>query len=210
MSKKRNARRRTRNVLLIVSMMLVVAMASIGGTLAWLTASTTEIVNTFSASDIEITLTESKKPDGTALGSDAWVGKMVPGEKYAKDPKVTVTSKTDVDVYLFVEFTATDATYISYTSNLTEANGWYKLTGVSGVDNVWYRTVTASNTDQSWYLLAGEGTEKYQNGFVQVSTDVTKLNMTDAAKAKLTYKAYAIQQAGSNNASEAWTKLSGN
>lgn len=63
---------------LLVAMVLVVGCI-IGGTLAWLTTKTDAVVNTFTAGDIDVTLTETKEEY-----------KMVPGRIIHKDPKVTV------------------------------------------------------------------------------------------------------------------------
>lgn len=193
MSKKRNARRRTRNVLLIVSMMLVVAMASVGGTLAWLTASTTEIVNTFSPSDIGITLTETSANEF----------KLVPGVEYTKDPVVAVdTTKTDVDIYLFVKFDEVNspATYLDYTSTLSTANGWTQGDGTDIPANVWYRVVEYGKTPTSWPLLDGDK--------VTVKSSLEKTDMPSvSAKPQLKYTAYAIQYEGfETNPAGAWTQ----
>ena len=64
-----------RKALVVLSLMMVLAVAAVGGTLAWLTDSTQEVKNTFTTSDIEITLTESENLDL----------KMVPGFTITKD-----------------------------------------------------------------------------------------------------------------------------
>lgn len=206
MSKKRNARRRTRNVLLIVSMMLVVAMASVGATVAWLTDDTDTIINTFTSAGVEIDLTETKQPDGsTETTPTKWEAKMVPGVTYAKNPYVEVKSATDVPVYLFVKFEENTAakSYLTYTSNLTSGNGWTELTEGSGI---WYRVVNPTDTTKGWYLLAGNNT--YTDGCVTVSSSVTENNMSTASAAELKYTAYAIQVAGfENNAAGAWDEI---
>lgn len=193
MSKKRNARRRTRNVLLIVSMMLLVAMASVGVTVAWLTDTTTEIVNTFSPSNIGISLTETSAKEFH----------LVPGVEYTKNPIVAVdTTKTDVDIYLFVEFNEVNnpSTYLDYTSTLTETNGW--LQDATLPTNVWYRKVLASDTSaKEWHLLAGDT--------VTVKATLEKDDMPAAtAKPQLTYKAYAIQVSGFATPKLAWDEVS--
>lgn len=195
MSKKRNARRRTRNVLLIVSMMLVVAMASIGGTLAWLTASTTEIVNTFSPSNIGITLTETSANEF----------KLVPGVEYTKNPVVAVdTTKTDVDIYLFVKFDEvySPANYLDYTSTLSTTNGWTQGDGTDIPANVWYRVVEYGATTTSWNLLDGDK--------VTVKSSLEKTDMPSvSAKPQLKYTAYAIQYEGfEDDPAGAWTQAS--
>ena len=63
----------------------LVLVGIIGGTMAWLTDTTDEVVNTFTDSDIDITLAET-------TGEDY---KMVPGYTISKDPNVTVATGSD-------------------------------------------------------------------------------------------------------------------
>lgn len=177
----------------------VVALVSvtIGGTLAWLTDTTDEVVNTFTPSDIDITLTEE---DG--VENNEWKHQMIPGVEYPKDPTVAVVdATTNIDVYLFVKFEENEAakTYLTYTSTLTEANGW-KL--VDGQTNVWYRVVKDTDATQSWELLEGNK--------VTVKDTVTKENMAAAATASLTYTAYAVQYVGfETDVTGAWATAQG-
>lgn len=162
-----------------IALLMACVMAfgiAVGGTLAWLTDETDSVVNTFTATDIEITLAETE---------DNWNKKMIPGATYTKDPIVAVTDETTVDCYLFVKFEETEnaSTYLTYTSNLTEDNGWKK---VAGEDDVWYRIVKTTDATKSWHLLAED--EVTVNG-----ETVTKDNMSAAAATKLTYTAYAAQ-----------------
>lgn len=205
--------------IVILGLALVLAFAlGIGGTLAWLTAQTDTVTNTFTTAGIDITLNETFNTDSDDDGTnDEWQAKMVPGYTYAKDPKVTVESTTTEDCWLFVKFEETNnpSTYLDYTSTLTAANGWTQGTGTgegkNGVPtNVWYRHVEANAETKSWYLLQGNTT--YANGCVSVKSTVTKDNMTTAASATLTYTAYACQYYKNNTepftAAEAWGNMS--
>ena len=102
------------------SLALVLALAMIvvcvvGGTLAWLIATTPEVKNTFTAGDINITLAESENLDL----------KMIPGYTIAKDPKVTVKAGSE-KCYLFVKVAESDNfdDFMTYTM----ADGWTALT----------------------------------------------------------------------------------
>lgn len=190
-----------KKVLSIVAVVLVLCCA-IGGTLAWLTDKTDEVKNTFSPSDINITLTETPNTDTDNDGkADAWKADMIPGFSYTKDPVVTVEDDS-VDCYLFVKFEekGSPATYLTYTSTLTAANGLTQGDSTSIPSNVWYRVVKAGDTTKSWNLLDGDT--------IAVKDTVTKDNMADAAKAELVYTAYATQLYKSNgvefSAAEAW------
>lgn len=71
--------------------MLVVGCA-VGGTIAWLTATTEPVVNTFTYGKIKIELTETT---GTEY-------KIIPGVNISKDPKVTVKADSEA-CWLFVK-----------------------------------------------------------------------------------------------------------
>ncbi len=181
-----------RGLILSLALLLVVG-GVIGGTLAWLTAKTDPIVNTFTTSGIEIELEES---DDLNL-------QMVPGVTITKDPVVTVKADSEKN-YLFVklEKSANFDNFMTYTM----ADGWTQLTGVTGVDNVWYRVVNADAADQEFGVLA--------DNKVVVKDTVTKAMMdalTDATNPTLTVTAYASQfskdNATSFTAAQAWANI---
>ena len=177
------------------SLALVLALAMIvvcvvGGTLAWLIATTPEVKNTFTYGDIDITLAETT---GTSY-------KMIPGYTIDKDPKVTVLAGSE-KCYLFVKVAESDNfdTFMTYEM----AADWTALDGVNGV---YYREVAASTDNQEFGVLA--------NDKVTVRGDVTKamLNgLTEATQPTLTFTAYACQYNSSNgthfDAADAWAKV---
>ena len=197
---------------LILALVLVVGCV-VGGTVAWLVDSTSEVKNVFTTADIDVTLTETFNTDTDGDNkNDAWKAQMIPGYSYTKDPKVEVSTNS-VDCYLFVKFEETNnpSTYLTYTSTLTTANGWTQGTG-DGEDgngvptNVWFRKVMASDATRSWALL--------KDNTISVKETVTKGNMQTAATATLTYTAYASQLYKNNNATdneftakEAWNNV---
>ena len=176
------------------SLALVLALAMIvvcvvGGTLAWLIATTPEVKNTFTTSDVDITLTETTTNY-----------KMIPGYTIDKDPKVTVLAGSE-KCYLFVKVAESDNfdTFMTYDM----AAGWTALTGVNGV---YYRVVDASTADQEFGVL--------KDNQVTVRGDVTKtmLNaLTADTQPTLTFTAYACQYNSSNGtsftAADAWAKV---
>lgn len=185
-----------------VTALALVLCFAIGGTLAWLMDKTESVQNTFTAGDVDITLTETKNPDGSNnTDGTAWSAQMIPGTTYTKNPCVTVTEETDVDCYLFVKFVeeGNASTYLTYTSTLTATNGWTQGDGTNIPSNVWYREVAVTDSVKSWNLLEGDE--------ITVNADVvTKENMEAAANAKLTYTAYAVQK-DNLTASEAWAEV---
>ena len=185
-----------------VTALALVLCFAIGGTLAWLMDKTDSVQNTFTAGDVDITLTETKNPDGSNnTDGTAWSAQMIPGTTYTKNPCVTVTEETDVDCYLFVKFVeeGNASTYLTYTSTLIATNGWTQGDGTNIPSNVWYREVAVTDSVKSWNLLEGDE--------ITVNADVvTKENMEAAANAKLTYTAYAVQK-DNLTASEAWAEV---
>lgn len=185
-----------RKVLPVLALVLVVAVASVGGTIAWLTANTDPVVNTFTVGNINIALTETPNTDTNDDGTaDAWKAKLIPNSEYTKNPVVSVASGSE-DCYLFVKFekTANLDSYLEYTSTLTSANGWTQLEGHS---TVWYRQVAMTDTTRSWNLLEGDKvTVKDLTKDTMATTDLT-----------MKYTAAAIQSANIVNAADAWSKL---
>ena len=173
----------------------------IGGTMAWLTDETPGIVNTFTDSDIEITLTE------TGAENNANSYKMVPGYTISKDPKVTVVKGSE-KCYLFVKLEKSE----KFDSFLTYeiATGWTQLTDAEGknVDGVYYRTVEASDADQEFEVLANNQVTVKGEGVTKEMMNA----LTEQTYPKLTVTAYASQfnktATESFDVNTAWTNIS--
>lgn len=144
---------RNRILLTAVAALLLVVM-TVGGTLAYLTATTSNVVNEFKAAGIDATLTETE--------SD-WDMQLIPGTSKAKDPTVTVT--TSVDAWVFIKFdtnVAEGTNTLTYdfllNNNGTDEYGctWVQGDGTNIPANVWYTDdVKASETTYEWELLVG-------------------------------------------------------
>ena len=184
---------------LVVAMLAVTLLigCAIGGTVAWLTAKTEAVVNTFTYGDINITLAETT---GNSY-------KIIPGVDIEKNPKVTVKANSE-DCWLFVKVEAENwPTFVKEDETLKVAyaidNNWTKGDGTSIPSDVYYRSVTASNADQPFGVLSGDK--------ITVSDELTKAeinNLNDAAKTpKLTFTAYAVQKDGIADAATAWAKV---
>ena len=99
-----------KNVLMMAVSAVLVAAVSIGGTLAYLTATDDAVVNTFQfANNISVTLSEEEP---TAVANETITANqkngfdyknVVPGQKLNKAPKITVT--TTVPTYVFARVT---------------------------------------------------------------------------------------------------------
>lgn len=174
-----------KKVWLSVAAIALVLCCAIGGTLAWLSAKTDPVKNTFTVGDINIDLTETT---GETY-------KMVPGNTLGKDPKVTVKAGSEA-CWLFVKVdkSANFDTFMTYAI----ADGW---TALSGVDGVYYREVPAADADTDFTVL--------KNNQVIVKEDVTKQQLQGVKDnlPTMTFTAYAVQQDNIADAATAWAKI---
>lgn len=175
----------------IVLAMLLALCIGVGATLAFITVETQSIKNTFTYGDINITLTETDADVDGKLNENSY--KMVPGNKIAKDPTVTVKENSEA-CWLFIK--------IKKSSNFDDfmtfeiAGGWNSL---AGEDGVYYQAVDAVTTDKALPVL--------KDNQVSVKNTVLKTDLnalSDATLPTLTFTAYAVQQANVGSAAEAW------
>lgn len=197
---------------------------AVGGTMAWLTDSTKQVVNTFTVGDINIGITETgtTEKDNSLIKSYSYV----PGDTLEKDPKVTVSQGSE-ECYLFVKIEESNNSVTGLTGNVltwSVRDGWtsYSPKSTSTNPNVhyYYKMVTKNNTkDQSWYILKGKHETncsdptscdcKYANGYVTVNKEITKNMVTslNSAKPSLTFTAAAVQSANIASVADAWEEL---
>ena len=173
----------------IVAVVLVFCCA-IGGTLAWLTAKSDVVTNTFAPSGIDIKLEET-------TGKDY---KMVPGYTISKDPKVTVLTGSE-ECYLFVklEKSANFDTFMAYKM----ADGWDV---VPDADGVYSRKVTTAEIGTAYSVLKGDQVT------VKDTVNEKMMNVLNTANyPTLTITAYASQlhknATETFSASEAWNNI---
>ena len=173
-------KRRNRRIALTLCVMFVVLAASIGGTVAWLTAKTGTITNTFTAGDINITLEETT---GTNY-------KMVPGVDITKDPTVTVNANSE-ECYLFVKVEGLEdiPDFMEYAI----ADGWTAMG--EDLPGVYYRVVPNDTKDQAFSVIK-------DNKFTVPNT-VTKEQLKDTGF-DLKFTAYAVQRANVSTVADAW------
>ncbi|MDO4516184.1 MAG: SipW-dependent-type signal peptide-containing protein [Bacillota bacterium] len=110
-------------VLMATSLVLVAALA-VGGTLAYLTANTASIDNTFTVGNITAELTETFNTDGNNDGEpDKWVGKIVPGGEDDKDPTITINQGSEpCYVYVCITNTVKVGENVVATPNISDTN----------------------------------------------------------------------------------------
>lgn len=186
---KNHANRRSVGMKTFVAMLALVLVigCAVGGTVAWLTAQTDPVVNTFTYGDINIDLKETKPKNKQA--------KIIPGVDIEKDPTVTVKKDSEA-CWLFVEVKE-GGTFVDNMVTYSIANDWTK---VDGTENVYYREVDAATTDLKFNVL--------EDNKVTVSEDLTKDKIKDINDhPTLTFTAYAVQKDGIDSAATAWAKI---
>lgn len=199
----------------ILMAVAVLVGATVGGTLAWLTAQTNSVENTFTVGNIDITLTETDVvEDDQNNNNNKNDYHFVPGDILAKDPKVTVTANSEA-CYLFIKVVEANnsCTVNGVTVNpiitwairdldkntiASPEENWVAYMPKSGnVDGTtyYYRIINEATAQKgvSYYLLTGDETNS--NGSVTVSTKVTKEMVTkiNAAEPSLKFWAAAVQ-----------------
>lgn len=193
-------------IVAVVALVLVLCCA-MGGTLAWLVDSTTEVKNTFTYGDINISLWEHElNEDGLTLSADVFTGeeqtgfKMIPGNKIEKDPTVTVKADSEAS-WLFIKIVESNNFDDFMTYGV--ASGWTQLTvdaeGNAITDLIYYREVAATTADTDFAVLA--------NDSVSVKDTVTKDMLKDGVfvAPTLSFTAYAVQRdANITTAAQAW------
>lgn len=196
-----------RKALLLSLCAVLLVVASVMGTMAYLTSTTDEVVNTFTVGRVEIDLDE-KDTDNSTEGADRDKANsyiLVPGEKYEKDPTVHVKPVSE-DSYIFVKVENGLAAYEDASSTAEGgyksiadqiiANGWTKL---NGVDNVYYQKYTkvasTVTTDKDFVVFKE----------FKLKDTANEVNGWNNLNVKITITAYAVQSAGFDTAVEAWT-----
>lgn len=177
-----------KSIFTLTAAFVLVAALSIGGTLAWLTAQTNTITNTFTGSDITVKLEETTENY-----------KMVPGATIKKDPKATVVEGSE-NCWLFVEITKSTTPKLDDYITYTVASPWAPIEEGS---NVYYIKVdgTTATVNTPYPILT--------NNQVTVKDNVTEammdaINAEGADKPTLSFKVYAVQLEAGETAAKAW------
>lgn len=189
-----------RKALLVALCAILLVVASVMGTLAYLTDQTGTINNTFTVGNVsfaETALDESVTDEygavttgRTAEGNEY---KLIPGHTYVKDPKIYMSGTTE-DAWLFVkvsngiadiEIAAADGDTIH---EQILANGWEVVDEAKGIYGHTAK-VSKNNTIDVF-------------GSFTLATDAAVSNYGDAF---ITIQAYAVQYDGLDDVQAAWT-----
>ncbi len=185
---------------LVLCIILIVG-AAIGGTVAWLTATSEKVTNTFTVGDIDIKLEEHS--DGTSSGTVVTSRtdiKILPGSEVAKDPFVTVLKGSE-KCYVYAAVTNNLKIGDTTVATLTLGSDWtavgtkgdltlYKYSSVvdaASADQVLaavFTKVTIADTVTSEQLPTLEGKTIEIQAYAHQSENTTEAVATAAAKAQ--------------------------
>ena len=204
-----------RKALLLSLCAVLLVVASVMGTMAYLT-STDTVTNTFTVGNVQITLDEAKvNPDGTLVPNAARVKrnsyKLLPGLTYTKDPTVTVLSGSESS-YIKMTVTFSNAAELDAIfaptggANLTSIFNGYDSTNWIAKGNT---TAANTRTYEFWYkeTVAAPKADVVLDALfdsITVPGSITKEQLATIEGLTITVNAYAIQAAGFANAEEAW------
>ena len=207
-----------RKALLLSLCAVLLVVASVMGTMAYLTSSDT-VTNTFTVGSVNIKLDEAKaNPDGTLVeGADrvkANSYKLLPGHTYNKDPMVTVLKGSESS---YVKMTVTfskaaelDAIFAPNGADMTSIFNGYNSANWIAKGNT-EDTAANTRTYEFWYkeaVAAPDGDVALDALFdsITVPGTITKDQLASIEGMTITINAYAIQADGFQDAAEAWSK----
>ena len=207
-----------RKALLLSLCAVLLVVASVMGTMAYLTSSDT-VTNTFTVGSVNIKLDEAKaNPDGTLVeGADrvkANSYKLLPGHTYNKDPMVTVLKGSESS-YVKMTVTFTKAAELDA---IFAPTGGANLTSIfNGYDSAnWiYKGNTENTTADTrtyvfWYkeAVAAPTADVALDALfdsITVPGTITKDQLATIEGMTITVNAYAIQADGFKDAADAWS-----
>lgn len=216
MSKNFAGRSKGFKVMTLVLAFVLVIGASVAGTLAWLTAKTETVTNTFTSAELlsddgSFTLWEHKAEDDNGdgvytLDNSAKVTSnsysILPGVTIPKDPTVDVVGLEE-HAYLYIKVTSTLPTGLTYA--IDSAN-WTALPGYDGVyvysgeyaENNIIKATNAAKKSFTATILTGNQIVVASN-YADTSDNIT-----------LSFEAYMVQATGNgDNAAAAWANTYG-
>lgn len=191
--------RSTAKKMLALAALLLLIVATLGGTLAYFTATTNEVRNTFTIGKVAITLDEAKVDAmGVPVEGQARVEsneyKLVPGHTYTKGPTVKVGDESE-DCWVFVKVVNGLETFEKSGSTTIASQmankGW---TAVSGSEGVYGRSAKSA---------AGESLAVFENFTIDDEAGLSEV--VDTSSLNVTVQAAAVQADGFATSDAAWT-----
>lgn len=188
-----------RKALLLVLCAILLIVASVMGTLAYLTDTADKVTNTFTVGNVsfaEVAIDEADADeygvaDATARTDEGNEYKLIPGHNYAKDPVIYMSATTE-DAWLFVKINNGIAAIEAADNTIADqmlANGWVVINEAKGI---YGHTAKVSKNDDI------ETFESF--------TIATDANVASYGDAEITIEAYAVQYDGLTSVQDAWAK----
>ena len=204
---------KTKSKALLLSLCAVLlVVASIMGTMAYLTSSDT-VTNTFTVGKVEIKLDETDVTNPTGPRVQANSYRLLPGLTYTKDPTVTVKTGSEPSyVKMTVTFTKAaelDAIFAPSGANLTSIFNGYDSTNWIDKGNTEDKTAN-TRTYEFWYKEAVDArtADVVLDALfdsITVPGSITKEQLKTIDGMTITVNAYAIQADGFTGAADAWS-----
>lgn len=218
MSKNFAGRSKGFKVMTLVLAFVLVVGASVAGTLAWLTAQTATVTNTFTSAELfsedgSFTLWEHKATDtdgdgvytldsSTEVTSNSY--NILPGVNIPKDPTVDVVGLEE-HAYLYIKVTSTLPTGLTYA---IDRNNWTALTGYDGV-----YVYTGTDADAETNIIkATDAAKKSFTATILTENQIVVANNYSGTSddIKLNFDAYMVQATGNgDSAAAAWANTYG-
>lgn len=183
-----------KNMLIGGMSLALVACISVGGTLAYLTSKTETMTNTFKFGNF--TITQKEDVEGASGVQGHTYQNVVPGDVLKKDVKISLSSTTETDAYVYVAV-KDDAADVNYGTMSGEDF-------VPGVSDVWEEitstTAPAMNGKYKLYVYANDKTEAVPVNsltdvslFTKVQVPSTDGAQTFSGEQTIQIASYAIQ-----------------
>lgn len=214
-----------------IALLMAAVMAfgiTVGGTIAWLSDASTVVTNTFTVGDINIVLNETDTDNDTITTDNITVNdvvrdqaneyKLIPGNSYVKDPKITVTKGSE-ECYIFIKVDELNNTYEGLEGKIIQyeinTDDWTAVTGATGVYYYNKNTIDALNATSDVFVdstvLATDGNGKE----ITINSGLTKTmleaidKLAEDKEPQIKFTAYAVQAANMTDANDAWDKAFG-
>ena len=192
----------------VVLAAVALVVVSVLGTMAWLTDTTDEVVNTITVGNVDLDLYETvtTEVEGSPVTTEvkAQNYKLFPGQTYSKNPTVEVQSGSE-ECYIRVKITVTNATAWAgqFNSCIDLQSGWTCVNPdatADGEDKIVYEYRYADVIDAS-------ATDVAKAVFTTLTVPGTWTNETITSDETITVVAHGIQATGMTNAADAWAKF---
>jgi len=218
MSKNFAGRSKGFKVMSLVLAFVLVIGASVAGTLAWLTAQTQTVTNTFTSAELfsengSFTLWEHKAEDTDGDGEytldnssevESNSYSILPGVNIPKDPTVDVVGLEE-HAYLYIKVTSTLPTGLTYTIDSTN---W---TALDGYDGVYVYSGSNAESNSNIVKATNAAPKTFTATILTDNQIVVASNYSGASDdITLSFDAYMVQATGNgDSAADAWANTYG-